>query len=132
MLCEIAGVSKSGYYKWITKQKAPSSKYEEDLIIMEKIIKCEEDPDKNWSFGYFRVTTWLRKFYNLQVNHKRIYRLMKKLGIQAKIRKKTWKHFGRKEAYLRSDNHLNREFYASSPNEKWVTDITYLIFNGQR
>ncbi|PEE32773.1 DDE-type integrase/transposase/recombinase, partial [Bacillus cereus] len=31
-----------------------------------------------------------------------------------------------------SDNHLNREFQASKPNEKWVTDITYLIFNGQR
>ncbi|MGR5966670.1 DDE-type integrase/transposase/recombinase [Bacillus cereus] len=31
-----------------------------------------------------------------------------------------------------SDNHLNRNFQASKPNEKWVTDITYLIFNGQR
>lgn len=31
-----------------------------------------------------------------------------------------------------SENHLNREFQASKPNEKWVTDITYLIFNGQR
>ncbi|MBN9901182.1 DDE-type integrase/transposase/recombinase [Bacillus thuringiensis] len=30
------------------------------------------------------------------------------------------------------ENHLNREFQASKPNEKWVTDITYLIFNGQR
>ena len=31
-----------------------------------------------------------------------------------------------------SDNYLNRDFQASKPNEKWVTDITYLIFNGQR
>lgn len=31
-----------------------------------------------------------------------------------------------------SDNQLNRDFQASRPNEKWVTDITYLIFNGQR
>ncbi|MFM2566423.1 DDE-type integrase/transposase/recombinase [Bacillus sp. GX] len=30
------------------------------------------------------------------------------------------------------DNHLNRDFQASKPNKKWVTDITYLIFNGQR
>ncbi|QWG31169.1 hypothetical protein EXW58_26325 (plasmid) [Bacillus mycoides] len=38
----------------------------------------------------------------------------------------------KKEAYVLSENHLNREFQASKPNEKWVTDITYLIFNGQR
>ncbi|PFN63940.1 hypothetical protein COJ75_00230 [Bacillus thuringiensis] len=31
-----------------------------------------------------------------------------------------------------SENHLNRDFQALRPNEKWVTDITYLIFNGQR
>ncbi|PIE91829.1 DDE-type integrase/transposase/recombinase [Bacillus fungorum] len=30
-----------------------------------------------------------------------------------------------------SDNYLNRDFQASKPNEKWVTDITYFIFNGQ-
>ncbi|MEM5637746.1 DDE-type integrase/transposase/recombinase [Bacillus toyonensis] len=31
-----------------------------------------------------------------------------------------------------SDNHLNKDFQASKTNEKWVTDITYLNFNGQR
>lgn len=31
-----------------------------------------------------------------------------------------------------SDNHLNRDFTASAPNQKWVTDITYLMFNGQK
>lgn len=31
-----------------------------------------------------------------------------------------------------SDNHQNRGFQASKPNEKWMTDITYLIFNGQK
>ena len=49
---------------------------------------------------------------------------MSELSIKAVIRKK--------EAYVISDNHLNREFQALKPNEKWVTDITYLIFNGQR
>lgn len=57
---------------------------------------------------------------------------MKTNGIQAKIRKKKWKHFGRKEKYVLSDNYLNREFSAKRPNEKWVTDITYLLFNGKK
>ncbi|WP_103652709.1 IS3 family transposase [Bacillus thuringiensis] len=38
----------------------------------------------------------------------------------------------KKEAYVISNNHLNRKFHASKQNEKCVTDITYLIFNGQR
>lgn len=57
---------------------------------------------------------------------------MKTHQLQAKIRKKKWTHFGRKEKQVVSDNHLNREFSASQPNEKWVTDITYLIYNGRR
>ncbi|GAB6485837.1 DDE-type integrase/transposase/recombinase [Bacillus cereus] len=31
-----------------------------------------------------------------------------------------------------SDNHLNKDFQTSKPNEKWVTNLTYLIFNGKR
>jgi putative transposase len=50
---------------------------------------------------------------------------MKELGIQAKIRRKR-KYFGTKEAYIVSDNYLNRELQAKRPIEKWVTDITYL------
>jgi putative transposase len=56
---------------------------------------------------------------------------MKELVVQAKIRRKR-KDFGKKEAYVVSDNHLNREFQAKRPNEKWVTDITYLQSNGIR
>ncbi|QPW48795.1 IS3 family transposase [Bacillus thuringiensis] len=67
---------------------------------------------------------WLKVTHNLHLNHKRIQRLMNQLGIKAVIRKR--------EAYVISDNHLNRDFQASKPNEEWVTDITYLIFNGQR
>ena len=41
-------------------------------------------------------------------------------------------YYGKKEAYVISKNLLNRDFHASRSNEKWVTDITYLIFNRQR
>lgn len=104
----------------------------DDQSIVTKIIKCQQDSDINWSYGYPRVQTWLKKMYGLNINHKRIYRLMKANGIQAKIREKKWKHFGRKEKYVVSQNYLNREFSATRPNEKWVTDITYLLFNGQK
>ncbi|KAB2393485.1 MULTISPECIES: IS3 family transposase [Bacillus cereus group] len=55
---------------------------------MSQIVECELDSDINGSFDYPRVCIWLKKYYGLQINHKRVYRLMKKFGIQAKIRKK--------------------------------------------
>ncbi|MBB6672419.1 IS3 family transposase, partial [Cohnella nanjingensis] len=78
-------------------------------------------------YGYLRTRTWLEKFHGLKINHKRVYRLMKELGIRSVIRRKK-PYFGTKEAYVISDNVLNREFQATRPLEKWVTDIAYLPF----
>lgn len=64
-----------------------------------------------------------------RVNHKRIYRLMKELGIQAIIRKKRRK-FGKKESVVQP-NRLERNFKATWPNQKLVTDITYIPFKSQ-
>ncbi|PES71915.1 hypothetical protein CN507_07490 [Bacillus cereus] len=58
-------------------------------------------------------------------------RIAKELGIKVIIGRKK-PHYEKKETYVTSNNYLHREFQNSKPNEKWVTDITYLIFNGQR
>jgi putative transposase len=129
LLCGIAEVSKSGYYKWLKRQESPSTKQLENQEIKGKIMECHKN--LKGIYGYRRVQVWLKLIYNLHLNHKRIQRLMGELGIKAVIRKKR-PYYGKKEAYVISDNHLNRDFKASKPNEKWVTDITYLIFNGQK
>jgi putative transposase len=74
---------------------------------------------------------WLEKKHGIKVNHKRVYRLMKCLGIKAVIRRKK-KHFGGTSTIIVSDNILNRDFKSNKADTKWVTDITYLIFNGRR
>lgn len=129
LLCQIAGVSKSGYYKWLKRQKTPSEKQLKDESMKKRIMECHKK--HRGIYGYRRVQIWLKKTYGLHINHKRIQRLMNKLGIRAVIRKKK-PYYGKKEAYVMSDNHLNRDFTASAPNQKWVTDITYLMFNGQK
>lgn len=50
---------------------------------------------------------------------------MKELGIRSRIRRKK-PYYGSKEAYVVSNIVLNRDFQTARPNEKWVTDITYL------
>ncbi|MGG1327868.1 IS3 family transposase [Bacillus tropicus] len=107
LLCTIAGITRSGYYKWIKRHLVPSEKQLEDTKIKKKILKC---PKKlRGIYGYRRIQVWLKATYNLHLNHKRIQRLMSELGIKAVIRKKR-PYYGKKEAYVISENHLNREF----------------------
>ncbi|WP_353936596.1 IS3 family transposase [uncultured Brevibacillus sp.] len=53
--------------------------------------------------GYPRMQIWLKKMYGKHANHKRVYRLMKQMGIQAQIRKKK-RFYGQKEVRVVSDN----------------------------
>ncbi|WP_368653707.1 IS3 family transposase [Ornithinibacillus sp. 4-3] len=129
LLCKLAQVSKGGYYKWIKRQETFTEKQIEEEGIKKKIMECHKK--LKGIYGYRRIQVWLKKVYGLHINHKRIQRLMSEMGIQAVIRKRK-PYYGKKEAYVVSDNHLNRDFVASRPNEKWVTDITYLMFNGQK
>ena len=129
LLCEIADVSPSDYYKWMKRQASPSKKQIEDKEMKTLIMECHKK--LKGIYGYRRVRVWLTLKYNLHIKHKRIHRLMRELGIQATIRKRR-PYYGKKESYIISGNHLNRDFHATKPNEKWVTDITYLMFNGQK
>ncbi|ATO48022.1 transposase [Brevibacillus laterosporus DSM 25] len=129
LLCKITKVSRSGFYKWLSREKHPTSKQLVNEKLREMIMECHQEV--KGIYGYPRIKVWLFRRYGLKVNHKRVYRIMKELGIQALIRKKR-KFFGRKEKVVISENKLNRNFCASRPNEKWATDITYILFNGRR
>jgi transposase InsO family protein len=77
-------------------------------------------------YGYPRVSLGVRR-EGMTVNPKRIYRLMKKLGIRSVIRVK--RRFFGKQASVVNPNRLKRKFQAEKPLEKLVTDITYLRVN---
>jgi putative transposase len=129
LLCELAKVSRSGYYKWLNRKDTITPKHQENEVIKNFIIEVYEE--SNGTYGYPRITAAIRKDYEITVNHKRIYRLMKEMKLQAKIRKKKQKYRKGSERIVVS-NVLNRNFTAEKQNEKWVTDVTYLMFNNQR
>ena len=106
-----------------------TAKYIADSELKELILLGHSK--LNGIYGYRRTRIWLEQKHGIKYNHKRVYRLMSCLGIKAVIRRKK-KHFGGAETIIVTDNILNRDFKASKPNTKWVTDITYLIFNGRR
>lgn len=123
LLCDIAEVSRSAYYKW--KNRKESMLEAENKMLMDEIMALYEEFDG--IYGYRRITMNLnRKFkekLNKTFNHKRIYRLMKMTGLQSVIRKK-------KKRYVKStpqhvaENLLNRNFTADQSNQKWLTDVT--------
>ncbi len=58
-----------------------------------------------------------------KVNHKKVYRIMRELGLKCLVRMKKYRSYKGKVGKI-APNILNRNFQAEKPNEKWVTDIT--------
>jgi transposase InsO family protein len=82
-------------------------------------------------YGYRKVGDWIRKHKGTVINYKAVLRLMRKLDIRSIARQpKAFKVLTQLETYHQYENVLNRQFTASQPNQKWVTDITYVRIKG--
>lgn len=125
LLCNICTVSESGYYKWLKNNK---SNDDNDKVIISK-IQIIQDKHK-YRYGVERVTAALKRDFNINCNHKRVYRLMKKYGLLAKVRPKK-RFYGTKENNPKS-NILNRNFKTSSPFDKLATDISEVAKGGKK
>ena len=117
-MCAFFDVSRSGYYAYSSRKP----KLENEALV-QMIRKCHEETDK--TYGYRRVGLWLDR-QGCHVNHKKVYRLMEKYGLLSEIRRRR-KYQQMQNQLHRYPNLLNRDFTASRPNEKWVTDISYVI-----
>ena len=118
-MCILFEVSRSGYYDWATKM----DEVDKDASLMELVMEGYERSRK--TYGYRRIKIWLLREYGLLVNAKAVLRIMRKLEISSVARRRNkYKPYG--TVLHRYDNILNRDFSAARPNQKWVTDITYI------
>jgi transposase InsO family protein len=118
-MCKVFGVGYSGYYKWRKRQGQP----DRDECLMTLI--SEKYEASNHSAGYRQITMQLNKEPGRVINHKAVYRVMRKMGIQSIARRKR-AYTNYSDAIHRYENVLNRDFNADRSNRKWVTDITYI------
>lgn len=120
-LVEITNVSRAGYYKWL-KRKGSNVQDQKDEELLSYILKIFEE--HRGTYGRKRIKIALENDYNLKVNEKRISRLMRKYGLQCKIRRKRFKN--RPQPHGNIPHLLNRNFKAIKPGIKFAIDITYV------
>ena len=116
-MCKFFEVSRSGYYGYVNRIDIPAK----DLALAEKIQECQKAVHN--TYGYRRVHIWLEK-NGIHRNPKTVLRVMQKYNLLSVIRRKKYRNYG--EYLHRYPNLLNRDFHADKPNQKWVTDISYI------
>ena len=112
--CSALGVNRSSYYKWQNRKPEIIDVYAETEV--NRLYHKHKG-----TYGRDRITQAMRNA-GTTINHKKVYRIMRKLGLKAVIRRK-W----RIRKYLKENvacNVLNRDFKAGEPLKKLVCDIT--------
>lgn len=125
ILLQISGLAKSVYYYTLSK----TDKDDKNKSIIDKIKEIFFYHKER--YGYRRITLELRNQGYL-VNHKKVYRLMIKLGLKPLKRNKRKYSSYKGTVGKIADNLINREFEADKPNEKWYTDVTEFNLRGEK
>lgn len=127
MLCSVAQVSRSGYYRWLKNADEVAKDYKDYLAINELFVGSKR------KYGFRSIQMHLFSEKNIIMNHKKIIRIMKKYQLFAKIRRTNpYKKMMKKSLEHRTcENILNREFNQLVPYKTFCTDITYLFFHRQ-
>lgn len=118
-ILDALGVARSTYYRW-TKERVKSLS-EAELAIT---TLCQET---KYRYGHRKITKLLKKQYKINLHRNTVQRMMQRLNLQCRVKpKRKWKSQG--ETVIIAPNLLERNFIATKPNEKWVTDITYIQY----
>ena len=117
LLLETAYLARSTYYYRLKQLDG----HDKDKEIKGEIQEIYYEHKGN--YGYRRITLELRN-RGFVVNHKKVQRLMKALGLSARIRRKRKYSSYQGEVGKKADNLIQRQFEASRPMEKCYTDVT--------
>lgn len=125
-MAKVLEVSESGYYKWLLKQSSPlTEKEQEDLQLAEEISRIYAS--SRGSFGSRKVVSILNSNRQNPVNHKRVERIMREGTLFSRTHRKYIVTTDSDHDEAIADNLLERDFVASAPNEKMLSDTTVIV-----
>lgn len=116
-MCKYFDVSHAGYYCFVKRMDKPAK----DAELAQMISECQAAVKR--TYGYRRVTIWLDR-NGIHHNSKTVLRVMRKYGLLSVVRRRKYIRYS--GALHKYPNVLNRDFHADRPNQKWVTDISYI------
>jgi transposase InsO family protein len=121
LMCRVLGVSVSGFYAW-RKRPMPERAKVDARLAVEVAASHKRSRGR---YGSPRVHADLRAG-GVRVGRKRVERLMREQGLQARRRRRFKKTTDSAHGQPIAPNVLERDFETSAPNEVWVTDVTYV------
>lgn len=121
MMCRCLKVSPSGYYEW--RDRPLSARAQANEVLLRQTKELHENSDG--VAGAPRIWEDLQ-YAGVTCGKNRIARLMQAHGIQGIPQRKRGRKKPPGERPVGIRDHLARDFSASEPNTKWVTDITYI------
>jgi len=120
-MCRVLGVSRSGYYAWLSRAPAPRALEDDRLKDRIRTIHRES----RGTYGVPRIHAELAEA-DERVSRKRIARLMRDLGLRGVCRCRWITTTSRNQRHRPAPDLVNRDFSASQPNELWVADATFV------
>ena len=119
-LCQWLEVHPSGYYAWRNKPRSARFRANERLTGLIKQFWLES----GGVYGYRKIYSDLRA-YGEGCSRNRVHRLMRAAGLRAHVGYRRPQHRSGQPSVV-APNRLQRAFDVDTPNETWVTDITYI------
>ena len=124
VILTVVGIPRSVYYYWVNASFKPDP-YLDTKMQIKTIFHAHKG-----RYGYRRVQTALSS-QSCYLNHKTVQKLMAQLGIKSTVRPKRYQSYKGALGKV-APNLLERNFGASRPNQKWVTDVTEFNIKGEK
>jgi putative transposase len=118
-LCQVLGVSPSGYFAW--RSRPASYRQREDLVLLSHIRTAFAR--SNGTYGSPRMTRELQD-EGLEVGRRRTARLMRENGLKARQKRRFKRTTDSHHAFPVAPNLLEQDVSAERPNQKWAADIS--------
>jgi transposase InsO family protein len=119
----LLGVSRNAYYQWARNGVSRRNKASDAELL--RLIR-EIAARHHRRYGSPRIRRELREAYGKRVSLKKVARLMRENGLNARRRRTFIRTTDSNHSLAVCENILNREFHAEKGGRKWVSDITYL------